>query len=257
MFSIPFLGAGSGPLVVKESEAKLKDDFTSLLWKMSEKLIEMNVNMKDLCYHVEWLFPGDCIPTRSDPEPGPKEIFSALMGKKLMNHLNYNPPLESIAKKFDKTADSSLLDLVENYKVKRTAFVATTSLADFISKCENEEEADPDEPLDKTKYDKAFFRKLRLKLKIKITIETIEYIDDLWRSLADEFLLPSLSALLDKVISGSLTIVWLVQENIIQKILERIPVASDFFRRHHITEVFIDDECVYMDTEQLHVVSHL
>lgn len=237
-----------------ETEAKILDYFANLLSEMSEKLIEMNVNMKRFHSHVVRLFPpGDCIPASSDPE----DIFDALVKNGLMNHLHYDPPLESVAQRFGTSSDSSMMALVREYNKKLTAFTATTKLADYISKCETEDEADPDESIlpNPAKYDKAYFKKLRVKLQIRITDETLKYIDDLWRSLAEHFLLPSLSALLDSVLASSLIIVWLVPDQIVQQILERISGASEFFRRHHITEVFIDDECVYKDMEEHEIVS--
>ncbi len=61
-----------------------------------------------------------------------------------------------------------------------------------------------DEALKKL-YDTRFYRKLSLKLRddkksiIKVNENFLSYIDELWTSLSDHFLLPPLSVLLEKI----------------------------------------------------------
>ena len=81
---------------------------------------------------------------------------------------------------------------------------------------------------------------------------TLSYVDELWRSLAEEFDLSSLTAVIHSIIEGSLVVTWLVLPHIAEKIITSASTAKavKFFRRHGIVSVEIDNDTIY-DEEQM------
>ena len=69
----------------------------------------------------------------------------------------------------------------------------------------------------------------------------------LWESLAEEFDLPSLTAVIDKIIDGSLIISWLILPHIADKIRASFSKALRFYQQLGIVEVFIDDDLLYYE----------
>ena len=184
------------------------------------------------------------------------ELFNALSVAKLWNYDNYGP-LEDIAKHF-LPDDAKVKKLIANYKTKLNGFYTATKIVNFIklSDFENSEQ-DPEQPLPVHTFTLKDYRKLKMKLKLgnrKVSAMTLSYVDELWRSLAEEFDLPCLTAVIHSIIKGSLQITWLVLPYIAEKIKTTAANAASFFRRHGIALLEIDD-CVVYDEKKDTVVS--
>ena len=89
----------------------------------------------------------------------------------------------------------------------------------------------------------------------------MKYVQDLWSSFAEEFDLPSLTVVLDKILEGSLEIVWLILPHVAEKIASAASSkgAISFFRKLHMVYVAIDDHPIYdeklmVNPRILHVV---
>ena len=78
-----------------------------------------------------------------------------------------------------------------------------------------------------------------------MTGKTLEYVDDLWLSLAEYFLLPALSALLDNIKRGCIEVSWLIPPHFVFQIVGNLQENTSFFETKDIVEVFIEGECVY------------
>ena len=63
----------------------------------------------------------------------------------------------------------------------------------------------------------------------------------LWQSFAEEYDIPSLTAVIDKIVAGSLEVTWRVPQHIADAILPR----SKFFQSHGIVLVTIDNGIIY------------
>ena len=92
------------------------------------------------------------------------------------------------------------------------------------------------------------FRKIKLVLQLerKILQVSLDYVMKLWQSFAEEYEIPSLTAVIDRIVAGSLEVTWRVPQHIADAILPR----SKFFRSHGIVIIFIDDVILY-DAEQM------
>ncbi len=103
-----------------------------------------------------------------------------------------------------------MIGWMKEYKTRLTAFKATTKIADYIKDCIDEELMDDaDEALDGY-HDKQFYRKLAFILwtkhgnNLKVDENCLSYIDELWTSLSDHFILPRLPMFLEKMVQGGI-----------------------------------------------------
>ena len=126
--------------------------------------------------------------------------------------------------------------------------LATSKIIDYITVLKNEEEiAEPEESLrqDLARYDKHYCKKLTIKLKARITDNCLDYIDQLWRSIAEYFSLPSLSVLLDSIHEGCIEVTWCVPTPLAFQIQTNIPDSTEFFQHREVIQVVLDDEILY------------
>ena len=108
-------------------------------------------------------------------------------------------------------------------------------------------------------YDTRFYRKLSLKLRddrksiIKVNENSLSYIDELWTSLSDHFLLPPLPVLLEKICSGCIEITWTIPESIARTINLKAtsPESIEFYQQKNIIHIMMNDTTVFNDDDIL------
>ena len=115
------------------------------------------------------------------------------------------------------------------------------------SESDDENESSPSP----VRTDRNFRRKLTVKLKIPITTQSLAYVDDIWKSLATQFLLPPSSAILDEIVKGSLYITWLIPAVLVPQVMEIAEHSkmSEFFREMSIQMITVDGACLYEEQE--------
>ena len=82
---------------------------------------------------------------------------------------------------------------------------------------------------------------------MNITNQSLLYIESLWESFADYFLLPPLAAMLECIHTGCILVVWHIPSNLVPQICQKAPQASDFFREHKIVCVKVGNTSIYED----------
>lgn len=172
------------------------------------------------------------------------EIFDALTHNRLWSHFSYST-FESINKEFGK-GDPELKNLVDNYKAELAGFKATTRIIDFIKECNNEDDIADSEQTIKGKYDKKYCRKLTMKLKSQITERSLDYVDEFWRSVADNFFLPSLPIQLDSIQEGCTEISWLISAQAASRI-ESVLHSIKFLQQCEVIKILMDGRVFYTD----------
>jgi hypothetical protein len=230
-------------MLTRKNLNKIKGQFSSLLLKVKSALKSRQVSVDDVHdFFVHYFLRDDWI---HNP-PNLDALFRAVSGAKLWNYDHYDP-LEEITKQF-LVDNADVKKSVSDYKSQLTGFYTTTRIADFIKLSDFEEsEQDPQQPLPTDSFTLKDYRKLKLKLKIdrKVSAVTLLYVDELWRSLAEEFDLPSLTAVIHSIIEGSLVVTWLVLPHIAEKIIANSSKATKFFSRLGIVELVIDKRIIY------------
>ena len=235
-------------MLTRKNLNKIKGQFSSLLLKVQSALKFRQVSVDSVRnFLVHYFRRSDWIHNPSNLD----DLFTALSVAKLWNYDHYGD-LEVVIEHF-LPDDSKVKKFVSDYKCQLTGFYTTTRIADFIKLSDFEEsEQDPQQPLPTDSFTLKDYRKLKLKLKLdrKVSAVTLSYVDELWRSLAEEFDLPSLTAVIHSIIEGSLVVTWLVLPHIAEKIIANASKATKFFRHLGIIELAIN-ECIIYDAEQM------
>ena len=238
--------------IIKENQARIKLSYASLVIKVTSKLGGKDIDMKDFRLYILNLFPpGDIIPDTVSVA----DIFEAVSRHQLWDY-SHCTPIEGIAKEFGGD-DLELRRWIDDYKSELAGFKATTKIVDYIKVCNDEEEvADSDQSLRKdiARYDRRYCRKLTVKLKSRVTEKSLDYIDQFWRSIADHFLLPSLSALLDSIREGCVEVTWLVPTLSALQIQANIQDSTQFLEKLEVIRVIMESEILY-DEEGLEKVT--
>ena len=113
-------------------------------------------------------------------------------------------------------------------------------------------EEDAEQPPTRKPLTKREHRKIMVVLKLdrRISDVSLDYVHNLWRSFAEEYDLPSATAIIEDITLGSLRITWLLLPFIISKITPR----SKFFKRNNITQILIDDVIFYDEKEMVRLL---
>jgi len=223
--------------------------YATLLIKVSSRL-QQKLNRKKLDVRQFRLFiiarfpPGVFVPNTTDVV----EIFEAITSNGLWSYLNYQP-LEDVVLQFG-ADDKEMRKWVKEYKADLVGYMACTQLVNYIHIVEPDisfDESDTEQPTipKQAKRDHRYYRELSVQLKVKMTKKSLSYIDDIWSSVSQFFLLPPLSALLDRICEGSITVVWLVPTCTVPQFLKRIHQARNFFQQHSIASFVLDGHCLY------------
>ena len=241
--------------VTAQNKRNITAKYATLLTNIYDRLKEKQTDVQGFCLFVIARFPpGDCIPQSSDL----CELFQAITRNRLWDFLNYQP-LEDIVQHFG-ADDEQMKDWMKEYKAHLAGFKACTKIVHYLSEVESDssfDESDSEQPTQPkpARYDRRYYHKLSLKLKVKVTDQSLSYIDDIWRSVSEYLLLPRLSILLDHIYKSSITVVWLIPTGLVPRLLKQIRHAGDFFQQHHISSVTLDDRCVY--DEEAGTVEHI
>ena len=221
----------------------IRGHFTSLLDKAQSALQSHHVSVDRVCNFLIRYFQCD---SWAHNISDLSELFNAVSVAKLWNFDHYGP-LEEVMKQILPN-DSTVKALLSEYKGQLNGYYTATKLSDFIKQSKLEDsDQNPQQPLAVKSFTLQDYRKLKLRLKLdrKISAVTLSYVDELWRSLAEEFDLPSLTAVIHSIVEGSVSITWLILPHIEKKIRIAYSKALRFYQKHNIAEIYIDDDLLY------------
>ena len=77
----------------------------------------------------------------------------------------------------------------------------------------------------------------------------MSHVDLLWRSLAKEFDLPCLTAVIHSIVTGSLEVIWIILPHVAEHMINKAKAlySEVFYRNNDIVELKIDDFVLYSD----------
>ena len=227
--------------MIRSNEEEIKMCFTALLLKVQSAL-QSEQDVSNVRQFFINFFKCE-FPETSDLD----KLFAAVTLNSLWDYQHHSP-LEQLINHF-LARDQELEGLMKAYKARLSGFYLTTRLIDYIeyqnlSANDTDEECDQPSP----KLTLKEYRKIKvvLQLKRKISQVSLDYVVKLWQSFAEEYEIPSLTTVFDRIVAGSLEVTWRVPKHIADTILPR----SKFFRSHGIILVFIDDVIIY-DEKQM------
>ena len=231
----------AGVEMIRSNVEKIKALFSSLMLEVQSAL-QSQSDISNVRHFLITFFKCD-LPETSDL----KKLFTTITLNDLWDYHHYSP-LERLVDQF-LPSDQEVGKLMKAYKARLSGFYLTTKLIDYIeyqnlSADDSDEEYDQPSPKLTTKQYKKI--KVVLQLERKISQISLDYVEKLWQSFAEEYEIPSLTAVIDRIVAGSLEVTWRVPHHIADAILPR----SKFFRSHGIVLVFIDDVIIY-DEKQM------
>ena len=234
--------------MIHSNEERIKAMFSALLLNVQAVLEANGVAISRVRqFLANFLQCEDCLP---DNVSSLDKMFTAVTMNGLWSYQHYSP-LEWLTDHF-LPGDPKIKGFMRDYKSQLAGFFLTTKLVDYIEyKQLQADESDDDSEQQSTlkKYTTQHYRKIkiRLEMKRKVSELSLGYVQKLWISLVEEYELPSLTAIIDTIIEGSLEITWLLPSHIVEMIKPR----AKFFRQLHIVQVFLDDNIIYDEKEMV------
>ena len=220
--------------MTKTTLETIKRDFSCLLVDVRVALQASHVDIVDIHqFLVSFFQRDDCIPKSSDLT----EIFNAISVARLWHYDHYGP-LKRLAESF-LPEDNPARKRITDYRSQLSGFYTTTKIIDFIDLSDSEDH--PQQDFSPEKY-KPYYHKLTLTLKLD---RKIKYVDTLWKALIEEFNLPPLTVVIDKIVKGSLIVSWLIPQEVSTVILDSYSKAIRFYEQQTIIQVKIDDKVLY------------
>ena len=229
------------------NEAEIQRHFSTLLADVRKALQSHNVDMADVLEYVKHFFKVDeCfagVTTISD-------TFTAASVNSLWSYLHYSP-LEMLTKRFLRN-DAETKQLIAKYKSQLTGYQLTTKLIDYIKEKKLQGDDDTDQA---TQFTAEHYKKIKVVIQLdrKVSDLSLMYVQELWSSFAEEFNIPSLTAIVEHIAPGSLEITWRVPPHE----AELIRPSARFSRQHKITLIAIDDHIIYDEQQMVSIISLL
>ena len=240
--------AGPDPMLRLNLE-RIRAKFASLLFDVQTALETKQVMIDRVRQFLINSSQGDLdIPCFSEFSA----MFMSLTKHKVWTYQHHSP-LEVLTENFLRD-DHVIQDKIVKYKGDFSGFLVATKLIEYIKLNHLlSEEEEEDIPL--PKFTKKQYRSLKVVLNLdarKISELSLNYVHELWEKLAEEFDLPSLTAVVKKLVDGSLEITWLVLHSVVKKIMLRSKTSSSvkFYREHQIVLLVVDDIVLY-DEQQM------
>ena len=221
---------------------RIRGQFSSLLDKVQSALQVNQVSVDRVRHFLIRYFRSNAWAKKTS-DLG--ELFDAVSVAKLWNYDHYGPLEEVVT-----TLLPNDSKLISEYKNQLNAYNTATKITDFIKQSKIEvAEQDPDKPLAVQDFTFKEYRKLKVKLNLKRKV-SLSYVDKLWRSLAKEFDLPCLTAVIHSIVMGSLEVTWLVLPHIAEQIIIKdkdleVTYKYGFYRHNEIVELKIDNDILY------------
>ena len=223
-----------GQAMAETALRKIKSRFSVLVIDVQSSLEDHKVKVKKVRQFLLNFFEGNCsIPKEDDLDT----IFDTITEARLWRYDHYGP-LEELAETFLPEGDPARAQVTE-YKDQLTGFYATTKIIDFIKLNELEDREEiPGRMFSPKKYN-SHYQKLTVELRLERDMSelTLLHVHKLWKVLMKEFHLPPLTAVMDKIVKGSLRITWLILPHIIEKIRATYFKSVEFFQQHNITRI--------------------
>ena len=232
---------------------KIKRQFASLQVEVRSAMEAQQVKVNDVHQFLVSFFQSE----GSIPEaPDLTKLFNIITEAKLWHYDHYGP-LEELAEAF-LPDDNPARKLVSKYKDKLSGFYVATKIVDFIDISDfDDSENDSDDNSDDTKQSlspreyKKLYRELKVMLKLDRTIKisdlTMSYVDTLWKALVEKFNLPPLTAIIKKIVPGSLIIIWLIPPQVSTVIAASYSKALRFYQQHNIVYIELDGRALYYE----------
>ena len=241
---------------------KIEGKFSKLVTKSRKKLQGKEVDVEDVQEFLITMYSSpnsrdgsDIVTTVLESAESLNEIFRALSKYKVWDYLNYYL-LQSINEEFA-SDDDELNVMMRQYQRDLTGHILTQKIQTYLdankhptATSDSESSADENITSLPPKQKHKLYKKLSAEVKANITDHSVEYVYDLWHSLADQFRLPRPAMILHSIAEGCICVTWLIPANLVTHVTRMAQETSDMFTKQQILKVMLEKHCIYpMETE--------
>ena len=226
--------------ILAENIAKINHRFGTLVRTITKRMTRRDVDVSSFRLHIFTVF-GNVSICRDN-------VASIMEDLTRYRILKYDccVHIEQIAKEFVDN-DADLKRQIHKYKAELAGFKATTKIVEYIKVCKKEEElTDSDQSLEKNSnhYTEKYCRKLSVKLNSRVNKMSLDYIDELWKSIADACMIPHLPVLLESIKAGCVKVTWFVPtESALQ--IEEIITSTKIVKMFDVIRLIMNDKILY------------
>jgi hypothetical protein len=222
----------------RANEEHIKIKFTRLIQSVTLALEENNVTAEDVRTILVGMFANsdDYIPNTNL-----KDMITAVSKGGFWNYMHHSPVEELLCNLLPHHRS-----LISQYKEHLSGYEATTTLINYI-KYKRVDSRGGSNELPLGNYTDRHYQRLIVKLdnERNLTLLSLTYVQELWKRFAEEFHIPSLTALINEIDRGCIEITWLVPSDMGKMIATSANKSIRFFRENnivHVTLLAIEDK---------------
>ena len=234
----------------------IKGKFATLVTMSCEKFQSRNISVGAVQTFLITMYSSpntrdgsDTVTTVVESAKSMEEIFRALSKYGLWDYLNYFL-LQTIIEKFARD-DRELNDMMRKYQQDLTGHTLVLKIQTYldathsVTSSDSENSDDESVPAPPPQNKRRLFKKLSMKVDTNVTEHSLSYVDELWRSLANQFSLPQSALILDTIAKGCIGITWLIPANLVNYVTRIAQETSSKFEEKHVLKVVLEDQCIY------------
>ena len=245
--------------VAQRNIQMIKGKFSILVTKSRRKLQYRKIKVDDVQTFLVTMYSTpdskdgiDTVTTVVESARSLDEIFRALSKHRFWDYINYYL-LQSIIEEFA-SDDKELKGMLEQYQEALTGYVLTLRIQTYLDAIKHPIAMSRSDNLaDEVVHlqeDHELFEKLTAKCEVNITNHTLNYVIDLWRSLAKQFALPRPAMILHDIAEGCIGITWLIPNNLVKYVTRMAQETANVFAEENVLKVTLEERCIYpMDAE--------
>jgi len=163
------------------------------------------------------------------------DVLEALRKTGLLNYKNYDI-LRSIIQEYA-SDDQELNEKLTEYGEEVAGYAVVTKMEEHMdSELQQREQSVADPKL---------FSVLSLKVGQNVTEHTLQYVKEVWDSLAQRLQIPHSALLFEEVADGCIEITWKFPSHLTTFIIRRAQENTNYFREQRVLRVTIADRCIY------------
>ena len=163
------------------------------------------------------------------------DVLVALSKKGMLSYKNCHI-LRSIVDNYG-SDDQELNEEMRKFDEDLAGYALATAMQDYVdvdSQRSKESEADPE-----------LFCVLSLKVGEYVTERTLQYVKEVWDSLARRLEIPHSALLFEKVANGCIEMVWKFPSHLTNFIIRRAQENTNYFWEQQVLRVTIANRCIY------------
>ena len=235
----------------------IKGKFSSLVTKSCTRLQSRAINIKHVQTFLVTMYSSpkssdgsDMVTTVLESATSLDEIFRALSKCGLWDYLNYFL-LQNIIKEFARD-DDELNGMMVQYQKDLTGHILTLKIETYVNAThyEHSKGENMTDKITASPPSSELFKKLSVKVEANVTDHSLNYVTDLWQSLANLFLLPQPAMILHNIAEGCVGIMWFIPANLVKHVTRMARETSNKFAEQNILNVMLEEQCIYsMDIE--------